>query len=619
MDTITTAITTALAHRAANPAAESAYEMLKAALRQKFGPDSDLLEAVEKLEKQPSSAGRLAVLREEVVTARADQDPALIALAQALLEKLKPKPSSPYHSSPLPVLQHPSRAKFFTGRQAELSQLLASLQPGRVVALCGPAGVGKNALVAAAIWQLTSGDPLSVTFPDGIIYHNFYNQPRVDIALEQIARSLGEEPKPTPYDAVQQALTGRQALLVLDGAEQADDLAGLLDIRGDCGVVLTSRHSHEAIDSCQELGPLPLSEAVTLLQAWGGWPATDQVSAQQICELVGGLPLAIRLAGQHLATRREKAANYLAWLGTTSLSSPDVNQRHQTSVSLLLEHTLAQASETARQVLAVVGLLALAPFDPEVIVKTLTVEASQGLLSSVRRVFKHRPEEKNPDIYAALEELVDYGLLRQVGQRYEVTHSSIHTYARQQLTPPAKSIRRLATCYMALAWEQIGLGREGYARLDTDRPHFMRVLNECVQLEDWEAAYGLAAAIEDYLDRQEHWAERVIANEVGLIAAWQLGRPNEGDWLGNLGDTYRTMGHAKWAIEHFEKALATARQNSDRHSEANSLGNLGLAYRDLGQIERARQYLKQALAIFEKIRSPSADYVREWLAELEEK
>jgi hypothetical protein len=369
------------------------------------------------------------------------------------------------------------------------------------VALYGPAGVGKSALVAAAIWQLASGNIPPATFPDGIIYHNFYNQPRVDIALEQIARTLGEEPKPTPYDAVQRALTGRQVLLVLGGAEQADDLAGLLDIRGNCGVVLTSRHSYETIDTCQELGPLPLAEAVTLLQAWGGWPATDQVSAQQICELVGRLPLAIRLAGQHLAARREK-----------------------------------------------------------------------GLLSSVRRVFKHKPEQKNPDIYAALEELVDHGLLRQVGQRYEVTHSSIHTYARQQLAPPAKSIRRLATCYMALAWEQIGLGREGYVRLDTDRPHFMRVLNGCVQLEDWEAAYGLAAAIEDYLDRQEHWAERVIANEIGLIAAWQLGRPNEGDWLGNLGDTYRTMGHAKWAIEHFEKALATARQGGDRHSEANSLG-----------------------------------------------
>jgi tetratricopeptide (TPR) repeat protein len=485
--------------------------------------------------------------------------------------------------------------------------------------LCGSSGIGKSALAAAAIWQLAPGDIPPVAFPDGIIYHSFYIQPRVDIALEQMARTLGEEPKPTPYDAVQQALKGRQTLLVLDGAEQADDLAGLLDLHGDCGVLLTSCARHEAVDVQQELSTLPSNEAVTLLQAWGGWPATDQLSVQQICELVGELPLAVRLAGQFLAARREKAANYLAWLKTTPLPSQEAIQRCQSSVPLLLEHTLAQISATARQVLAIAGLLALVPFDHKVIIKTLTVETEQGLLSSVRRIFKPKPEEKGPDIYAALEELVDYGLLRQIGQRYEVTHDSIHAYARQNLTPPAKSMRRLATCYMALAWEQRGLGPEGYAKLDIDRPHFMRILNECVQLEDWEAAYGLAAAVEDYLDRQEHWSERVIANEVGLIAAWQLGRPNEDDWLGNLGDTYRTMGHAKWAIEHFEKALTTARQNGDRPSEANSLGNLGLAYRDLGQTERARQYLKQALTIFEKIRSPSAGYIREWLAELEER
>jgi hypothetical protein len=69
----------------------------------------------------------------------------------------------------------------------------------------------------------------------------------------------------------------------------------------------------------------------------------------------------------------------------------------------------------------------------------------------------------------------------------------------------------------------------------------MRVLNECVKLEDWEAAYGLAAAIEDYLDRQEHWSERVIANEVGLKTG--LGRLIR-RLAGSLGDTYRTMGHA---------------------------------------------------------------------------
>ena len=101
------------------------------------------------------------------------------------------------------------------------------------------------------------------------------------------------------------------------------------------------------------------------------------------------------------------------------------------------------------------------------------------------------------------------------------------------------------------------------------------------------------------------------------MASWQLGRPSEGAWLGNLGDTYRIMGHTKWAIEHFEKALATARQTGNLHSQGNALGNLGLAYRDLGQLDQAKLYLKQALPIFEKIRSPSANMVRDWLQELD--
>jgi tetratricopeptide (TPR) repeat protein len=436
----------------------------------------------------------------------------------------------------------------------------------------------------------------------------------VDIALEHIARILNETPTPTPYEAVQRALAGRQALLVLDGAEQADDLAGLLELRGECAVLLTSRQPHEAIATWQELGPLPPAEGQALLQAWGGWRATDRAVTGRIYELLGGLPLAIRLAGQYLSAAGESAAELLTWLEN---GLPSVQPQPE-STSLLLERSLGQLNETARQALAVAGLLAPTPFDPEIVVKTLTIEPSQGVLGSVRKIFKQKPSETTPDVRRTLDKLVDYGLLRQAGQRYEVSHELIHTYARQQLTPPAKSVRRLATCYVALAWEQSALGREGYTRLDADQPHLMRVLSDCVEQAEWEAAYGLAAAVEDYLDRQAYWAERIIANEVGLMAAWQLGRPNEGDWLGNLGDTYRTMGHAKWAIEHFEQALATARQTGDRHSEANSLGNLGLAHRDLGQTERARQYLKQALVIFDKIKSPSADFVRGWLAELDD-
>jgi tetratricopeptide (TPR) repeat protein len=615
MDPITRAVVAALEiggpGSSQKPVLE-AYQTLRIALQQKFGPESDLMNAVSALEKKPESGGRQVVLHEEVVATRADQDPYLLDLAQKLLKK-----ANQCKQAFLPPLQRPARVEKFVGRREEVARLLASLQPGAIVVLTGPGGVGKSSLAAELVGQLTPADIPPELFPNGIVYHNFYSQPRVDIALEQIARLFGEVPSPTPYDAVERALAGRQALLVLDGAEQADDLSGLLAVKGNCGVLLTSRQRHSGVSEQFEVAPLPLDQAVALLQSWKVMRPAEQVAAQVICELIGRLPLAIELIKHYLAHHKEAAADYVEWLQTTPLTDLTPLQRLDQSVALILDHSLAQLDETARHALAVVGMLALEPFDKDVVVGTLTLKPNQGLLSTLRGIFKQKADEKMPDVSQAIRELVNYGLLRPVGKRYQVSHPLIHTYARQHLTVPAQSIRQLAAYYVALAWEQSSLGPEGYARLDADRPHLMKVLSTCVERQDWEAAHGLAVAIEDYLDRQGYWAERVIANEVGLMASWQLGRPSEGAWLGNLGDTYRIMGHTKWAIEHFEKALATARQTGNLHSQGNALGNLGLAYRDLGQLDQARAYLEQALPIFEKIRSPSADMVRDWLKEMD--
>ena len=617
MDLITTAIVAALDAGVSSGGQKGqktaqAYQTLKTALEQKFGPESDLLNAMAGLERKPDSGGRQVVLQEEILAANIDQDPFFLDLAQTLLDRVSHRKQ--LFQAPL---QRPDRVEKFVGRKDELTKLLSSLRPGRIVALSGPAGVGKSTLAAEAIWRLAPDNTPPDLFPDGIVYHNFYSQPRVDIALEQIARLLAEIPSPTPYDAAERALTNRQVLLVLDGVEQADDLSGLLAVKGNCGVLLTSRQNHNAIAEQYEIGPLPLDQAVILLQSWKVMRNAEQVAAQVICELIGRLPLGIEMIKHYLASHKEAAADYLEWLQATPLTNLDQTQRPYKCIPLILEHSLIQVSETARHALAVVGLLALEPFDKEVVVGTLTIKPNQGLISAFRGIFKQKAEEKMPDVSQAIRELVNYGLLRPVGKRYQVSHPLIHTYARQHLTAPAQSIRQLATYYVALAWEQSVLGPEGYTRLDADRPHIMKVLATCVEWQDWEAAHGLAVAIEDYLDRQGYWTERVVANEVGLIASWQLGRPSEGAWLGNLGDTYRIMGHTKWAIEHFEKALETARQTGNLHSQGNALGNLGLAYRDLGQLDQAKSYLEQALPIFEKIRSPSADMVRDWLKELE--
>jgi tetratricopeptide (TPR) repeat protein len=596
------------------------YHDLKTALSRKFGAASDLLEAIEQLEKKPGSTGRQEVLKEEIAAVRADQDAELRALARTLLDQLEAKSGVQQPASPIIPLQRPPRANYFSGREAELSQLLARLRPGVVVGLHGPGGIGKSALAAAAVWTLAPQHQSPDAFPDGIVYYNFYTQPRVDMALARIARAFGEEPIPTAYEAGQRALAGRQALLLLDEVEHADDLAGLLASRGQCGVLMTRRQPQEIPElaiTWQAVPPLSLERAISLLAMWSNGQHLAEATAEQICELVSCSPLAVRLIGHYLATTQASAQEYLTWLAQTPLAEMTPAQRQSDGAAVVIEHSLAQVSEMALQILGIAGLLAPLPFDERAITRALTIKPQPGLLSTIKSIFRQQSEVKKPDIRPALQSLVNYGLLRWVGQHPEVPHSMLHTYARQHLAPSDEVVRQVTTYYTALAWRQSALGAEGYERLDAERPHLLKILGESLERKDWEAAHGLAAAIEDYLDRQGHLVERVIANEAGLIAAWQLGHPSEGAWLGNLGDTYRTMGHAKWAIEHFKKALDTARQEGDPYGQGNSLGNLGLAYRDLGQIEQAREYLKQSQAIFERINSPSAELVREWLRELD--
>ena len=67
------------------------------------------------------------------------------AAAQEELEHRVPRDVPPPRP-PGPPLQRPPRATHFTGREADLARLLADLQPGRVVTLVGPGGVGNTAL-----------------------------------------------------------------------------------------------------------------------------------------------------------------------------------------------------------------------------------------------------------------------------------------------------------------------------------------------------------------------------------------------------------------------------------------------------------------------------------------
>lgn len=494
--------------------------------------------------------------------------------AQASVVVEAPKPRIPLHC--------PARAEHFTDRETELAQLLADLQPSRVVTLCGPGGIGKSALAAEAVWQLAPGNDPPDRFPDGIIFHNFYNQPEANLALEHIARSFGEElGQGSRRDAARRALAGRQALIVLDGAENADDLQTVLDVCGSCGVLVTSRRTENAGATWHDIAPLPLAETVQLLQAWGRERAANQEAARQICDLVGGLPLAVQLVGRYLAQRQQQAETYLAWLQTSPLHALNQGQRQVQSVLLLLERSLAQVSAEANQVLSVIGELALAPFESGVVAEALEIPPFQA---------------EN-----LLGELVSYGFLLRPQERYQVSHALIHTYARRRMVPSDEVMRRLAAYYTTLSEEQSTLGKEGYRRLDSERVHIMAVLAKCVEKAHWEATRRLIKAIDNYLEIQGHSAERKIACEYGLKAARILkDRKDEGLFLDNLGSVCLSLGQMEEAQEYYDQALELARDIGDSRLEATVMNKQGFAYRFLGQMGKAIECHEKALEVAQR-------------------
>ncbi|CAK0751924.1 hypothetical protein CCP3SC1_10084 [Gammaproteobacteria bacterium] len=324
---------------------------------------------------------------------------------------------NPSHNIPL---QRPPRAKHFTDRESELAQLLDNLRPGCVETLCGPGGIGKSALAAEAVWKV---DPKR--FPDGIIFHTFYGQLDPNLALEHIARSFGVEPQPTAASAALRALAGKCALLVLDGTEEARDLNKVLEIRGNCAVIVTSRKRMDAVAEPHNVKPLPPNEAVTLLHAWSGHRISDDSIVRCICELVGGLPLAVRLIGRYLVETDETGAEYLDWLRQQPLAALNHGKHRDESVYVLLTRSLEQLSENAGQVLAIFGLLAIVPVSQVVI----------------------QPALLDMELRHPLNELVGYGMLARIDGHYAVTHALIRTYLRERCPVPEEVVERIAAYY----------------------------------------------------------------------------------------------------------------------------------------------------------------------------
>lgn len=491
---------------------------------------------------------------------------------------------------PVPTLQIPARPFHFKGRQQELTKLRADLQPGAVIALCGPAGIGKSALVAEFLWQITEeGSKPHPAFPDGVIYYSFYQQPDINFVLEHIIRTFDELPNPTLQSAAHRVLSNRRMILVLDGAEVTDDLEHVLAIRGQCSVIITSRQRDPFYETIYQVLPLEEQTSISLLQDIGGEWADDPTACSQISQLVGFLPLSIWLIGSYLKERQQTATEFGEWLAESPLTALDLSNRHRESVQVLIEKSLESVSPEAKVVLGVLGLFGMAP-----IYEGTLIFATRG---------------KDNEARQWLGELIKYGFLRREGNYYIVYHALIYTYARERITASPDALKYLAGYFRLFTTLEPPSDypeedkQQGIEMLEAELKHLLPIMDRLLLQRNYEEVIDITRLVQDYLLRRGDRQFRLEICKLGLQAAREGQLPeDEIVMLRALGSIYEDSEQLENSMECFEHMLGISRILGNRQEESMALNGLGNIHQKLHQNDLAIGFFNDALAIAKEIK-----------------
>jgi DNA-binding SARP family transcriptional activator/tetratricopeptide (TPR) repeat protein len=208
----------------------------------------------------------------------------------------------------------------FSGRTAEIAELLRYAQPDQattllISAIDGMGGVGKTTLAVRL------GHHLSAEYPDGQYFldlHGF-NPTTAPItaeqALEVLLREIGTPAELIPPDLQARqsmwraGISGKRAVLVLDNANNVDQVTSILPGGAGILVIVTSRRTLSVLlegASSFSLDVFSVAESVTLFRRIAGVERTkdDIPSVEKAVTLCGRLPLAIRIAAARLRDRK---------------------------------------------------------------------------------------------------------------------------------------------------------------------------------------------------------------------------------------------------------------------------------------------------------------------------
>ena len=521
-------------------------------------------------------------------------------------EDYPPKPQRP---PTIPLLPNP--VADFTGRQNDIDKLVARLrnrETAAITAIDGQGGVGKTELAYYV------GREVRDHYPGGQILLDLRGLAPKPVTPEDAMAGviLALEPEQKLPDKAEQIaglyhglLAERGVLILADNAKGSDQVRPLIP-SPPSALLITSRQTIQLAGIERvDLDELPSEEAHSLLRdILGSKPAADDDVAR-LARLCGNLPIALRVAGNYLASAPAlSVAEYLERLVT---KPADMTHGGRKVGAVLADSVEALERDNPSLVKKWRSLAVFpAPFDRQAAEAVAEFEGDELDTLVGRSLVVYRADEKRFRLHDLMRELAEQGR----GED-EARHAR----------------RRHAAHYLDIE------GRAGTAYLQGGE----RVLTglrlfdqERVQIEAgqaWAAGHAAeddeaAVLAQDYplraalvLDLRQHPRERIRWLEASAEAAGKLGnRDREGMALGNLGLAYAALGETRRAIEYYEQRLEMARETGDRRGEGTVLWNRADEYMKVGRRDEAIADARAALQIFEQIEDPNADKVREALA-----
>ncbi len=483
----------------------------------------------------------------------------------------------------------PAANPYLAGRDDVVTTVSGQLRGGgtdgvTTAVLAGRAGVGKTALAVHIAHRIAPG------FPDGQLYARLddeHGDPvRPEAVLERLLRALGVPAAAGSRDELaarlRSTLAGRRVLMVLDGAADEAQVLSLLPGSATCGVLVTSRHRLTGLSGAKvvELAELTIQHATELLIRLLGIArvSAEPAATYDLIDLCGGLPLALRIAGERLAARPHWSIAEL----TERLGD---EQRHLDELShgpLDVRPGIATACDrvgpSAQRLFRLLALLD-GPDFPTWVAGPLLGDPGHGAVDELETLVDAQ--------------LVDVGRRSGPGAHYRIP-KLLRSYAQELLAREETPATRAAAVNRLLgAW--LHLAEQAHSR----------AVGQSVPVVHGDAErWPLPAPLTDQLLRRPlEWFEAERAGVVRAVGqAAELGSAELcWDLAGTLAGLMQARDHLEDWRETHTTALAACRRTGDRRGEAVILHSLGTLDMVEQRYNEASGRLALALPAFEEI------------------